>query len=500
MAKQTNAKIGFEKELWAAADAMRNHVSSSEYRKVVVGLIFLKYVSDAFEHRYQELIEEGYGDEEDRDAYMEKNVFFVPENARWKLIAEKSYTPEIGIVLDDAMRAIEKENKTLKNVLPIIYANPDLDKRVLGNVVDIFTNINMHDANEEKDLLGRAYEYFIEQFAAQEGKGGGEFYTPTSIVKTIVEILKPYKGRVYDPACGSGGMFVQSAKFITEHSGNINDLSIYGQESNPDTWKMAKMNMAIRGLEANFGPYHANTFLKDLHPTLKADYIMANPPFNISDWWDSSLEGDRRWTYGTPPKGNANYAWIQHMISHLAPGGKIGLVLANGSLSTATSGEGDIRKNIIEADLIEGIVALPANLFYSVTIPACLWFISRDKKQTGKTVFIDARKMGELFDRKHRDFSDDDIKKISDTFEAFQNGTLEDVKGFCAVVETADIEKQDYILTPGRYVGIEEQADDGEPFEEKMERLTSELSEMFLRSHELEKEIKERLGAIGFDF
>lgn len=499
MAKQTNAKIGFEKELWAAADAMRNHVSSSEYRKVVVGLIFLKYVSDAFEHRYQELIEEGYGDEEDRDAYMEKNVFFVPENARWKLIAEKSYTPEIGIVLDDAMRAIEKENKTLKNVLPIIYANPDLDKRVLGNVVDIFTNINMHDANEEKDLLGRAYEYFIEQFAAQEGKGGGEFYTPTSIVKTIVEILKPYKGRVYDPACGSGGMFVQSAKFITEHSGNINDLSIYGQESNPDTWKMAKMNMAIRGLEANFGPYHANTFLKDLHPTLKADYIMANPPFNISDWWDSSLEGDRRWTYGTPPKGNANYAWIQHMISHLAPGGKIGLVLANGSLSTATSGEGDIRKNIIEADLIEGIVALPANLFYSVTIPACLWFISRDKKQTGKTVFIDARKMGELVDRKHRDFSDDDIKKISDTFEAFQNGTLEDVKGFCAVVETADIEKQDYILTPGRYVGIEEQEDDGEPFEEKMERLTSELSKMFLRSHELEKEIKERLGAIGFE-
>jgi Type I restriction-modification system methyltransferase subunit len=319
MAKQTNAKIGFEKELWAAADAMRNHVSSSEYRKVVVGLIFLKYVSDAFVYRHHELIEEGHGDEEDRDAYLEKSIFFVPEDARWKLISEKAFTPEIGIVLDNAMRAIEKENKTLKNVLPIIYANPDLDKRVLGNVVDIFTNINMHDENEEKDLLGRAYEYFIEQFAAQEGKGGGEFYTPTSIVKTIVEILKPYKGRVYDPACGSGGMFVQSAKFIKEHSGNINDLSIYGEESNPDTWKMAKMNMAIRGLEANFGPYQANTFLNDLHPTLKADYIMANPPFNISDWWDQSLEDDRRWAYGTPPKGNANYAWIQHMISHLAP-------------------------------------------------------------------------------------------------------------------------------------------------------------------------------------
>lgn len=496
---KTNANIGFEKELWAAADAMRNHVSSSDYRKVVVGLIFLKYVSDVFEFRYQELLEEGDGDEEDRDAYMEKNIFFVPENARWKLIAEKSLTPEIGIVLDDAMRAIEKENKTLKNVLPIIYSNPDLDKRVLGNVVDIFTNINMHDQNEEKDLLGRAYEYFIEQFAAQEGKGGGEFYTPTSIVKTIVEILKPYKGRVYDPACGSGGMFVQSAKFINEHSGNINDLSIYGQESNPDTWKMAKMNMAIRGLEANFGSYQANTFLNDLHPTLKADYIMANPPFNVSEWWNQSLEDDRRWVYGTPPKGNANYAWIQHMISHLAPGGKIGLVLANGSLSTSTSGEGEIRKNIIEADLVEGIVALPTNLFYSVTIPACLWFISRDKKQKGKTVFIDARKMGTLIDRKHRDFSSEDIEKIAETFEAFQNGELEEIKGFCAVVETADIEKQDYVLTPGRYVGIEEQEDDGIPFEEKMEKLTSELSVMFARSHELETEIKERLGAIGFE-
>lgn len=499
MTKKTNANIGFEKELWAAADAMRGHVSSSDYRKVVVGLIFLKYVSDAFEYRYQELIAEGYGDEEDRDAYMEKNIFYVPETARWKEISIKAHTPEIGLVLDDAMRAIEKENKSLKNVLPMIYSSPDLDKRVLGNVVDIFTNINMHDENEEKDLLGRAYEYFIEQFAAQEGKGGGEFYTPTSIVKTIVEILKPYKGRVYDPACGSGGMFVQSAKFIKEHSGNINDLSIYGEESNADTWKMAKMNMAIRGLEADFGPHQANTFFNDLHKTLKANYIMANPPFNISDWGADQLQDDVRWKYGTPPNSNANYAWIQHMISHLAPGGKIGLVLANGSLSTTQSGEGEIRKKIIEDDLIEGIVALPANLFYSVTIPACLWFITRDKKQAGKTVFIDARKMGELVDRKHRDFSEDDIKKIADTFESFQNGTLEDVKGFCAVVETVDIAKQDYILTPGRYVGIEEQEDDGEPFEEKMERLTSELSEMFARSHELENEIRERLGAIGFD-
>ena len=503
MTKRTNANIGFEKELWASADKLRGHISASDYRKVAVGLIFLKYVSDAFEYRYQEILNapDYYeGDEEDRDSYAEKNIFFVPENARWKFIAEKTHTPEIGLVIDNAMRAIEKENTTLKNVLPINYASPDLDKRVLGEVVDIFTNISMYDENEEKDLLGRAYEYFIEQFAAQEGKNGGEFYTPTSIVKTIVAILKPYKGRVYDPCCGSGGMFVQSAKFIKEHSGNINDLSIYGEESNADTWKMAKMNMAIRGLEADFGPHQANTFFNDLHPSLKANYIMANPPFNISDWGADKLQDDVRWKYGIPPNGNANYAWIQHMIHHLAPGGRIGLVLANGSLSTMQSGEGEIRKAIIEADLIEGIVALPANLFYSVTIPACLWFISRDKKQAGKTVFIDARKMGELVDRKHRDFSEEDIKKIADTFEAFQNGEPEDVKGFCAVVETSDIAKQDYILTPGRYVGIEEQEDDGEPFEEKMERLTSELSEMFVRSHELEDEIKQRLGAIGFDF
>ena len=501
MAK-TNANLGFEKELWASADKLRGHISASDYRKVAVGLIFLKYVSDAFEFRYQEIIngEDYYeGDEEDRDFYTEKNVFFVPEIARWKSISTKAHTPEIGMVIDDAMRAIEKENKKLKNVLPINYASPDLDKRVLGEVVDVFTNINMHDENEEKDLLGRAYEYFIEQFAESEGKKGGEFYTPTSIVKTIVEILKPYKGRVYDPACGSGGMFVQSAKFIQNHSGNIRDISIYGQESNADTWKMAVMNMAIRGLEADFGQYNADTFHNDLHKTLKADYIMANPPFNISDWGGEKLKDDPRWKYGMPPNGNANYAWIQHMISHLAPNGKIGLVLANGSLSTNTSGEGNIRKAIIEADLIEGIVALPANLFYSVTIPACLWFISRDKRQKGKTVFIDARKMGELVDRKHRDFSPEDIQLIARAFEEFQNGTLEDRKGFCAVVETVGIAKQDYILTPGRYVGIEDQVEDGEPFEKKMARLTSELSEMFERSHELEDEIRERLGEIGFE-
>lgn len=501
MAK-TNANLGFEKELWAVADKLRasGSISAADYRKVVIGLIFLKYVSDTFEWKYDELVAEGDGFEEEKDAYTMENIFFVPKDARWSYISSKAHTPEIGQVIDDAMRAIEKENKSFKGVLPMNYANSDLDKQTLGEVVDMFTNnINLRDHNEEKDLLGRTYEYFIEQFAAHEGKGGGEFYTPTSIVKTIVAVLKPFKGRVYDPACGSGGMFVQSANFVKEHSGKIDDISIYGQEANADTWKMAKMNMAIRGIEANFGEYQANTFTNDLHKNLKADYIMANPPFNVSDWGADKLKDDKRWVYGTPPNSNANYAWIQHMISHLAPNGKIGLVLANGSLSTTQSGEGEIRKKIIEADLVEGIVALPTNLFYSVTISACLWFISRNKQQKGKTVFIDARKMGELVDRKHRDFSDDDIARIADTFEAFQNGSLENEKGFCAVVETAEIAKQDYILTPGRYVGIEEQEDDGEPFEEKMERLTSELSEMFARSHELEAEIKERLGAIGFD-
>lgn len=331
-------------------------------------------------------------------------------------------------------------------------------------------------------------------------KGGGEFYTPSSIVNTIVSILKPYANcRVYDPCCGSGGMFVQSAKFIQAHSEKRGSISIYGQEANPDTWKMAKMNLTIRGLDANLGPYHADTFTNDLHPTLKADFILANPPFNYNPWGQEKLKDNVRWKYGLPPAGNANYAWIQHMIHHLAPGGKIGLVLANGALSSQTSGEGEIRKNIINADLIEGIVALPTQLFYSVTIPATLWFITKGKKQAGKTVFIDARKMGHMVDRKHRDFTDEDIKKIADTFTAFQNGTLEDEKGFCAVATTQDIAKQDYILTPGRYVGIEEQEDDGEPFDEKMTRLTSELSVMFKKSHELEEEIRKKLGAIGYE-
>ena len=500
MALSNNANIGFEKQIWDAACVLWGHIPAAEYRKVIVGLIFLRYISSAFEKRYQQLVDEGDGFEDDKDAYTEENIFFVPEDARWKKIARAAHTPEIGNVIDDAMKAIEKENETLKNVLPKNYASRDLDKRVLGDVVDLFTNMDMGDTEESKDLLGRTYEYCIQQFAAYEGVKGGEFYTPASIVKTIVAILKPFRNcRVYDPCCGSGGMFVQSAKFIQAHSGKRGEIAVYGQESNADTWKMAKMNMAIRGIDADFGLYHADTFFNDLHKTLKADFIMANPPFNLSNWGQDKLKDDVRWKYGTPPAGNANYAWSQHMIHHLAPNGKIGLVLANGALSSQTSGEGEIRKNIIQADLVEGIVALPTQLFYSVTIPVTLWFISKNKKQKGKTLFIDARKMGYMVDRKHRDFTDEDIQKLADTFTAFQEGILEDVKGFCAVADLQEIEKQDFILTPGRYVGIEEAPDDGEPFEEKMTRLTSELSGMFVKSHELEEEIRKKLGAIGYN-
>ena len=501
MSEKNNANIGFEKQIWDAACVLWGHIPAAEYRKVIVGLIFLRYISSAFERKYNQLVADGDGFEDDKDAYLMDNIFYVPEQARWNTISAAAHTPEIGSVIDDAMRAIESENKSLKNVLPKNYANPDLDKRVLGDVVDIFTNnMDMDDTDDSKDLLGRTYEYCIAQFAAHEGVKGGEFYTLSSIVKTIVSILKPFENcRVYDPCCGSGGMFVQSVKFVKAHSGNRGDVSIYGQESNADTWKMAKMNMAIRGIDADFGPYHADTFFNDLHKSLKADFIMANPPFNLSNWGQDKLLDDIRWKYGTPPAGNANYAWIQHMIHHLAPNGKIGLVLANGALSTQSSGEGDIRKRIIEDDLVEGIVAMPTQLFYSVTIPVTLWFISKNKQQKGKTLFIDARNMGYMVDRKHRDLTDEEIQKLADTFEQFQNGTLEDVKGFCAAVTTEDIAKQDYILTRGRYVGIEEQEDDGEPFEEKMARLTSELSDMFAKSHELEEEIRRKLGAIGYE-
>ncbi len=499
MAETNNAEIGFEKEMWKAADLLRGNLDASEYKSVVLGLIFLKYISDKFEDKYNELLAEGEGFEEDIDEYTAANVFFVPQNARWSSIASYAHEPEIGAIVDDAMRAIEKENKRLKGILPKNFARPELDKRRLGDVVDLFTNIQMIEHGSSKDILGRAYEYCLAKFAEQEGKLAGEFYTPACVVKTLVEVLKPFKGRVYDPCCGSGGMFVQSAKFIENHSGNINNISVYGQDSNPTTWKLAMMNLAIRGIEANLGSYNADTFFNDCHPTLKADYIMANPPFNLSDWGADKLQDDVRWKFGIPPAGNANFAWLQHMIHHLSPHGKIGMVLANGSLSSQSGGEGDIRRKIVEADLVEGIIAMPPQLFYTTQIPVSIWFVSKEKTQKNKTLFIDARNMGTMVTRKLRDLTDEDITKIADTFSAFDAGTCEDEKGFCAVVTTEDIAKQDYILTPGRYVGIAEQEEDSEPFEEKMERLTGELSGLFKKSHELEEEIKKQLKGIGYE-
>lgn len=380
------------------------------------------------------------------------------------------------------MRSIEKENPRLKDILPKNFARQELDKRRLGDVVDLFTNVQMIEHGNEKDILGRTYEYCLSMFAEQEGKRGGEFFTPSCVVRTLVEVLQPFNGRVYDPCCGSGGMFVQSARFVENHSGNINNIAIYGQDSNPTTWKMAQMNLAIRGIEPDLGTYAADTFLDDRHPTMRADFVMANPPFNLSNWGADKLTDDPRWQYGMPPASNANFAWLQHMIYHLSPNGKIGMVLANGSLSSQSGGEGEIRKNIINADLVDCIVAMPTQLFYTTQIPVSLWFVNKNKKQPGKTLFIDARKMGTMVSRKLRELTDEDIQTIAGTYKAYCDGTLEDKKGFCAVVSTDDIAKQDYILTPGRYVGIEEQEDDGEPFEEKMTRLTSELSVLFEKS------------------
>lgn len=498
--KQTNtASIGFEDAIWRAADKLRGNLNASEYEGVVLGLIFLKYISDKFDAKFAELSQDEYADVEDKDEYEAEGVFFVPQEARWNVISLAAHTPEIGKTIDAALDAIERENPKLKGVLPSNYARPELDKRRLGDVVDLFTNIKMLAAGDEKDLLGRVYEYCLQKFASMEGKNAGEFYTPSCIVRTIVEVLQPYKGRVYDPCCGSGGMFVQSAKFLAGHQKSLSGISIYGQEANPSTWKMAHMNVAIRGLEANIGKSYADTFFNDQHPNLKADFVMANPPFNLSDWGADKLEKDPRWQYGIPPAGNANFAWMQHMIYHLSPVGRIGLVLANGALSSQTGGEGTIRQKIVEADLVEGIVALPSQLFYNTGIPVSLWFLSREKQQPGKVLFVDARNMGTMVDRAHRELMQEDILKIAGTFDAYRQGKLEDEKGFCAVCSLQDIKAQDFILTPGRYVGIAEQEDDGEPFAEKMQRLTSELSDLFAESHRLEEEIKKQLGSIGFE-
>lgn len=505
---ENTGNIGFEETLWKAADKLRGSMDASEYKHVVLGLIFLKYISDKFETKFDALVEEGAGFEEDRDEYEAENIFWVPKEARWSFIKDNAKDPKIGQFIDDAMILIEKENTSLKGVLDKRYARPEIDKRRLGELIDLISTIKLHQ-NGEKDLLGRVYEYFLGQFASVEGKGGGEFYTPTSVVKTLVDMIEPYQGRVYDPCCGSGGMFVQSEKFVEDHQGRVENLSIYGQEMNSTTWKLCKMNLAIRGLDANLGPHHDDTFHHDLHKTLKADFILANPPFNISDWGGNQLTDDVRWKFGIPPAGNANYAWLQHMVYHLAPNGSAGIVLANGSLSTNTSNEGEIRKNLLEEDMVDAIVALPDKLFYSTGIPVSLWILNRNKKDNPKfrsreheVLFIDARQLGEMIDRRHRELTEEDISKISETYHEWRNidGEYEDIKGFCKSATIEDIREHEYVLTPGRYVGIEDIEDDGIPFDEKMESMTAELAELFAKSRKLEDEIRKNLGGIGYEF
>ena len=524
----SSANIGFEAKLWLAADKLRNNMDAAEYKHVVLGLIFIKYISDAFEEMRANLIagkgEYKGSDPEDADEYRAENVFWVPKEARWSHLMASAKLPTIGKVVDDAMVALERDNTRLKGVLPKDYARPALDKHRLGELIDLIGTITLivtategEDAKSHRsvDLLGRVYEYFLTRFASAEGKNGGQFYTPSSVVRVIVEMLSPYKGRVYDPACGSGGMFVQSEKFVREHGGRIGDLSIYGQESNATTRRLAVMNLAIRGIEADFGPEQADTFRRDLHKDLRAQFVIANPPFNDSDW--HRVDDDVRWQYGVPPKGNANFAWVQHFIHHLAPDGYAGFVLANGSMSSNQSGEGDIRKAIIEADLVDCMVALPGQLFYSTQIPVCLWFLTRNKNdgkrrdRRKQTLFIDARKLGTLVDRVHRELTDTDIAKIVSTYHAWRGdslgsrhsresgnpGTYADIPGFCKSADLDLIKQHGHVLTPGRYVGAEEIEDDGEPFEEKMQRLVAQLDTQFTESAKLEKQIKQNLASLG---
>ena len=514
--RDTGATIGFEAKLWQAADALRGSMDAAEYKHVVLGLIFLKYISDAFEEQHARLqAERAQGaDPEDPDEYRAIDVFWVPPEARWAYLKAQAKQPTIGQIVDDAMGSIERDNPSLKGVLPKDYARPALDKQRLGQLIDLVTNIKVGDAeSRSKDVIGRVYEYFLSQFASAEGKKGGEFYTPRCVVRLLVAVIEPYKGRVYDPCCGSSGMFVQSIEFIRAHAtGNGNggraktDISIYGQESNYTTWRLAKMNLAIRGIEGQIA--HGDSFHNDRHPDLKTDFILANPPFNVSDWGGERLREDKRWKYGAPPVGNANFAWVQHFIYHLTPTGLAGFVLANGSMSSNQSGEGEIRKNIIEADLVDCMVALPGQLFYSTQIPACLWFLARDKKNArfrdrrGGVLFIDARKLGTMVDRVHRELTDDDIVKIAGTYHAWRGekdaGEYADVPGFCKSATLEEIRKHGHVLTPGRYVGAEAQEDDGEPFEEKMQRLVRQLEEQLAESALLDVAIRKNLKALGY--
>ena len=510
------ATTGYEAELWAMADALRGSMDAAEYKHVVLGLIFLKYISDAFEERHARLVaEQDQGaDPEDPDEYQAKNIFWVPPEGRWQNLKAQARQPTIGQVVDEAMTAVERDNPALKEVLPKDYARPMLDSIRLGRLIDMVGNIKVGDADaRSKDVLGRVYEYFLSQFASAEGKKGGEFYTPRCVVRLLVEMLEPYRGRVYDPCCGSSGMFVQSVEFIRAHAtGNGNggrarsDVSIWGQESNYTTWRLAKMNLAIRGIEGQIA--HGDSFHNDRHPDLKADYILANPPFNVSDWGGERLAEDQRWQYGVPPRRNANFAWVQHMVHHLAPGGKAGFVLANGSMSSAQSGEGAIRRALIEAGLVDCMVALPGQLFYSTQIPACLWFLARGRAggrfrdRRGEVLFVDARKLGRMADRTHRELTDEDIARIADTYHAWRGeenaGAYADVPGFCKSATLEEVRKHGHVLTPGRYVGAAPQPDDGEPFEAQMKRLVAELHAQQTEGARLDAAIAENLKTLGF--
>ena len=502
--------LGFESELFKAADKLRGNMEPSDYKHVALGLIFLKYISDAFEAKHNELLAEDAQAAEDKDEYLAVNVFWVPKEARWSHLQANAKLPTIGTLIDDAMRAIEKDNESLKGGLPKDYARPALNKVMLGELIDLISGITLNDeGHASRDILGRVYEYFLGQFAGAEGKRGGEFYTPRSVVRVLVAMLEPYKGRIYDPCCGSGGMFVQSEKFVQEHGGRIGDIAIYGQESNYTTWRLAKMNLAVRGIDSDIRWNNEGSFHKDELRDLKADYILANPPFNVSDWGGDRLREDVRWTFGVPPVGNANYAWLQHIYHHLAPKGTAGVVLANGSMSSNQSGEGEIRKAMIEADVVDCMVALPGQLFYSTQIPACLWFLTREKSpgkgrrdRRGQVLFIDARKMGELVDRTRRELTDAEIQKIADTYHAWRGeknaGEYADVAGFCKSATLEDIRKHDHVLTPGRYVGAAEQEDDGEPFEEKMRRLSALWREQRAEGARLDALIEANLKELGF--
>ena len=508
-ANNTAANLGFEAKLWQAADALRNNMDAAEYKHVVLGLIFLKYISDAFEAKHAELeSQKAQGaDAEDPDEYRAVSIFWVPKEARWSHLKANAPQPTIGTIVDDAMTAIERDNPSLKGVLPKDFARPGLDKQRLGQLINLVSDIALGaPADRAKDTLGRVYEYFLSQFASAEGKKGGQFYTPSSVVRVLVEMLAPYKGRVYDPCCGSGGMFVSSEKFIEAHGGKLGDISIYGQESNYTTWRLAKMNLAIRGIDAQIG--HGDTFHNDRNPDLRADYVLANPPFNDSDWRGELLKDDKRWVYGKPPAGNANFAWVQHFIHHLAPTGLAGFVLANGSMSSNQSGEGEIRRAIIEADLVDCMVALPGQLFYSTQIPVCLWFFARNKKsgrfrdRRGETLFIDARKMGSMADRTHRELTDKDLAKIAGAYHAWRGdkdaGEYADVAGFCKASKLDDVVKHGHVLTPGRYVGAEAQEEDDEPFEEKMKHLTATLRQQHDEGAKLDAAIAANLKELGY--